>query len=81
MLMGRGEQCSKQSATVVLASLSHSAREVFKLIAGAQLDPLGEQGESGLGWQPACPPACRATACLPGALAPTACLPAHNYLC
>ena len=65
MLMGRGEQCSKQSATVVLASLSHSAREVFKLIAGAQLDHSGEQGEHpGLAaplhtaCMSACPPAC-----------------------
>ncbi|EFN52388.1 hypothetical protein CHLNCDRAFT_26858, partial [Chlorella variabilis] len=33
-----------QSATVVLASLSHSAREVFRLVADAQLDPSGEQG-------------------------------------
>ena len=42
--MGRSEQCSKQSATVVLASLSRTAREVFRLIADAQLDPSGEQG-------------------------------------
>lgn len=47
LLVGRSEQCSKQSATVVLASLSHSAREVFRLIADAQLDAsAGEQGIS-----------------------------------
>jgi hypothetical protein len=45
LLVGRSEQCSKQSATVVLASLSRSAREVFRLVADAQLDPSGEQGE------------------------------------
>lgn len=44
MLVGRSEQCSKESATVVLASLSASAREVFKLVAHAQLDPEGEKG-------------------------------------
>ncbi|KAL4449034.1 hypothetical protein ABPG77_007751 [Micractinium sp. CCAP 211/92] len=44
LLVGRSEQCSKQSATVVLASLSHSAREVFRLVAEAQLDPAGDRG-------------------------------------
>jgi origin recognition complex subunit 2 len=44
LLVGRGEQCSKQSATVVLASLSHSAREVFRLIAETQIDNPGEHG-------------------------------------
>jgi len=44
--VGRREQCSKQSATVVLASLSHSAREVFRLVADAQLDAAGEKGEA-----------------------------------
>ncbi len=46
LLVGRSEQCSKQSATVVLASLSHSAREVFRLVAEAQLDPAGDRGEA-----------------------------------
>lgn len=44
LLVGRSEQCSKQSATVVLASLSHSAREVFRLIAETQIDNEGEHG-------------------------------------
>lgn len=48
LLVGRSEQCSKQSATVVLASLSHSAREVFRLVAEAQLDAgAGDKGEAG----------------------------------
>lgn len=44
LLVERSEAASKQSATVVLASLSHSAREVFRRIAEAQLEPEGEQG-------------------------------------
>lgn len=46
LLVGRSEQCSKQSATVVLASLSRSAREVFRLVAEGQLDPTADKG----GW-------------------------------
>ncbi len=56
LLVGRSEQCSKQSATVVLASLSHSAREVFRLIAETQMDPAGEQGQ--LFWVVAVPSVC-----------------------
>lgn len=39
LLVGGREEGSKQSAGVVLASLSHNAREVFRLIADQQLDP------------------------------------------
>ncbi|KAL4854768.1 DNA polymerase iota [Chlorella vulgaris] len=49
MLMGRSEQCSKQSATVVLSSLSPSAREVFRLIAESQLDLAASAAAADLG--------------------------------
>lgn len=38
------EACTQESASVVLSSLSHSAREVFRCIADAQLDPEGNHG-------------------------------------
>jgi len=44
LLVGRKEACTQQSALVVLSSLSHTAREVFRLIADAQLDPSGAGG-------------------------------------
>lgn len=38
LLLGNHQESSKQAASVVLSSLSHNAREVFKVIAGQQLD-------------------------------------------
>lgn len=39
MLLARTEEKNKHSATVVLATLQHTAREVFRLIADLQMDP------------------------------------------
>ncbi len=38
------ESSSKESASVVLSTLSHNAREVFRLIADQQLEVAGEAG-------------------------------------
>lgn len=38
------EACTQESAAVVLSSLSNNAREVFRCIADAQLDPEGNGG-------------------------------------
>lgn len=38
------EACTQESAAVVLSSLSNNAREVFRCIADAQLDPGGQGG-------------------------------------
>ena len=46
LLVGRGEEACRAGATVVLASLSHNAREVFRLIADAQAEAGGEAGVS-----------------------------------
>lgn len=46
LLLWKGEACTKQSALVVLSSLSHTAREVFRHIVDAQLDPGGDGGIS-----------------------------------
>ena len=40
------EECTRESAAVVLSSLSHNAREVFRVVADAQLDPGGAKGIS-----------------------------------
>lgn len=44
LLVGRREEEAKKGALVVLASLSHNAREVFRLLSEQQLGPDGEQG-------------------------------------
>ncbi|KAL6767926.1 ORC2 [Auxenochlorella protothecoides x Auxenochlorella symbiontica] len=44
LLVGRREEEAKKGALVVLASLSHNAREVFRLLSKQQLGPDGEQG-------------------------------------
>jgi hypothetical protein len=53
LLVGRREECSRQAAAVVLASLSRNAREVFKVLAEGQ--GRNEEGqaesETGLSFQ------------------------------
>ncbi|GAB4819936.1 hypothetical protein N2152v2_006982 [Parachlorella kessleri] len=46
LLAGKSESSSKESASVVLSTLSHNAREVFRLIADQQLEVAGEAGVS-----------------------------------
>ena len=49
LLVGRGDEASRHSARVVLASLSASAREVWRLLAEQQLDPAAEEQGEGSG--------------------------------